>query len=68
MKSFDEHLVDINILEWPMQWANAMQVRTGADFAELSDYAHRRVLWHSADGKWGSLQDTLKYLLGMEHL
>ena len=78
MKTFDEALIpEIDILMAPVTWVMAMREKTDAVIEDLEDYARRRQLWEAVrqespllngEAVPGSVIDTLKYLLGMEHL
>ena len=76
MKTFDESVVAVNILETPITWVMAMHEVTGAAVEDLEDYARRRGLWDGIARSEQSgrpsappcVMQALKYLLGMEHL
>jgi hypothetical protein len=75
MKTFDEAVVAVNVLEAPVTWVMAMHEATGAAVEDLEDYARRRVLWAGVTrGERNGvtvlpcIREALKYLLGMEHL
>ena len=75
MKTFDESVVAVNILETPITWVMAMHEVTGAAVEDLEDYARRRELWagvvrgeRSGVMVLPSIREALRYLLGMEHL
>lgn len=79
MKTFDESVVAVDILETPITWVMAMHEVTGAAVEDLEDYARRRGLWDGVSSQWNEgytgllidpqkLAAVLKYLLGMEHL
>jgi hypothetical protein len=74
MKNFDESLVTVDVLQEPVKWIAAMERKTGADRADLQDYAKRRELWHytqmaPTDGQYREAVDmALCYLLDMEHV
>jgi hypothetical protein len=79
MKTFDEAVVAVNVLEAPVAWVMAMHEATGASVEDLEDYARRRTLWEGVSSQRNEeytgllidpqkLAGALRYLLGMEHL
>ena len=74
MKTFDESLVSIDILEKPEAWALSMAHVTGTDIDDLCDYAKRRRLMNDLEkarqsqiafAYHNAINEAVRYLLGI---